>query len=209
MSRFRSVRRALALAGLAVLVTLAPACARRGERRAPAHESEAVEDRPSESSLYDLDLALTDQDGRATRLATLRGRPLIATMMYTSCRSECPRVTEDMRRIDTALGPADAGRFRFVLFSLDPARDSPAALRAYAEGHHLDPARWTLYATSEEGTRDLAAVLGFRYRPDEGGQIAHSAVVFLVDPEGHVVHRQVGLGGSKDEFLAAARKLER
>ena len=181
------------------------ACTRGG---APVERHAAASDaRPpgmhDGASIFDLDLALVDQDGRQLALKDLGGHPMVAAMMYSSCTSVCPRVTEDMKAIAAQVSAGDRPDVRFVLFSLDPGRDTPAALRGFAAEHRLDSVRWRLLAASEDGVRDLAAVLGVKYRPDEAGQIAHSAMIFVIDRNGVVRHRQVGLGQDSRELVAA------
>lgn len=147
----------------------------------------------SQASIYDLDLDLVDADGTSLALADLRGRTLVASMVYTSCTSVCPRVTADMKAVERLL-PEEAQRdVTFALVSLDPGRDTPAAMRQFAVSHGLEPERWRLLAASEDGVRDLAAVFGVKYRRDADGEIAHSAMIFVIDPAGVVRHRQVGL----------------
>ncbi len=145
------------------------------------------------ASLYDLDLPLTDANGRACRLADLRGSTYVASMIYTNCTSVCPRITADLQGVERRLPAAARDRERFVLFSLDPERDTPEALRAFAARHHLDPARWSLYAVPENGMRSLAAVPGVRHREAGNGVIDHTAAFAVVDRDGVVRYRQLGL----------------
>jgi protein SCO1/2 len=146
-------------------------------------------------SLYELTFALTDANGRARHLSEFRGQPFVASMVYTHCTSVCPRITADLKTLDQAL-PADVRvRTRFVLFSLDPERG-------------LDPARWTLLAAGPDDMRTLAAVLDVRFRPDAGGEIAHSAVIVVVDRDGVMRYRQAGLTGDPAPLVAAVRAVE-
>lgn len=154
-------------------------------------------------SIYDLDLGLTDQDGRISTLADLRGRTLVAAMIYSSCTSVCPRITQDMKGIEKQLSARNRPDVGFVLFSLDPGRDTPGALRQFAAAHALSSSRWRLFAASEDGVRDLAAVLGVKYRAEEGGEIAHSAMIFVIDRNGVIRHRQVGLNQDASGLLSA------
>lgn len=156
-------------------------------------------------SIFDLDLALVDQDGRDLKLADLEGSVMLAAMVYTSCTSVCIMVTEQMKAIALQLAGVDNG-VRYVLFSLDPGRDSPEAMRTFARAHRLDAGRWRLMASSEEGVRDLAAVLGVRYQPEENGEIAHSAMIFVIDGRGVVRHRQVGVGANAGDLIAAVTR---
>jgi protein SCO1/2 len=154
-------------------------------------------------SIYDLDLALVDSNGSASHLTDLRGQTLVAAMMYSSCNSVCPRVTEDMKTIEKQLSARDRRGVTFVLFSLDPGRDTPMALRRFGTEHGLDPSGWRLFATSEENVRDLAAVLGVKYKREENGDIAHSAMIFVIDRNGIVQHRQIGLAENQRDLVAA------
>ncbi len=158
----------------------------------------------SGASIFDLDVSLVDQDGETTTLADLDGDVMLAAMVYTSCTSVCLRVTEEMKIIESQLS-ADRG-VRFVLFSLDPGRDTPAAMRTFAASHGLDTRRWRLLAAAEDGVRDLAAVLGVRYQEEVGGEIAHSAMIFVIDGHGVVRHRQVGIGQDATSLVAAVKR---
>jgi protein SCO1/2 len=156
-------------------------------------------------SIYDLDIPLVESDGRRTTLAALRGGPVIAAMIYTSCASVCPRTVEDMKAIERQLPPESRRGLTFALFSLDPGRDTPAALRRFAAERGLDASTWRLFAASEDSVRTLAAVLGVRYAREPSGEVAHSALIALVDGSGVVRHRQIGLAGGPDPLLRAVR----
>lgn len=158
------------------------------------------------ASIFALDVPLVDQDGKTIRLADLAGHPLVATMGYTQCTAVCPSIVAEMKSVERELGPR-AGDVRFVLLSLDPARDSPEALRRFAEQHHLDLGRWRLLAAGDEhGVRDLAAVLGVKYAPASGG-VAHSAMIVVVDRQGVVRHRQIGVGQARQPLLEAVQAI--
>jgi protein SCO1/2 len=181
------------------------ACDRNEGRSVRSEAGEEAAAPGAAFSLYDLDLALTESDGAARRLAELRDTVRVAAMMYTSCRSVCPRIAADMAAVARLLPEADRRRVGFVMFSLDPGRDSPRALRNFAREHDLDPRRWRLFSAAEEDVRTLAADLGVKSRPDEGGEIAHSAMIFVIDGRGVVRHRQVGLNQDPADLIAAVR----
>jgi protein SCO1/2 len=204
--RWTTTRTAALAAALSVAVV---ACARddgpEGGDRPPAHDVAGPGERAEGESIFGLDLALVDQNGEALRLADLRGHVMLAAMVYTSCTSVCIMVTEQMKALEHQLAGVD-GDVRYVLFSLDPGRDTPEAMRAFLRDRHLDPARWRLMAASEDGVRELAAVLGVKYQPEENGEIAHSAMVFVIDADGVVRHRQVGVGKDSSGLVDAVQK---
>jgi protein SCO1/2 len=108
-----------------------------------------------------------------------------------------------MKGIERLLPASALDAMDFVLFSLDPGRDTPQALKAFARDHGLDASRWRLLATNEEGVLDLAAALGVKHRRDASGEIAHSAIIFVVDAVGVIRHRQVGLGDDPSDLIEA------
>ena len=180
----------------------APARAASAGSVAPATSAATTGASPS---LFEMTFELTDQDGRTRHIADFRGKPFVASMIYTNCTSVCPRVTADLQALERALPAGDRRSVRFVLFSLDPERDTPEALRRFARERGLDPDRWTLLSTDADDMRTLAAVLGVRFRPDEGGEIAHTATIAVVDADGVVRHQQKGLTGDSAPLLAALR----
>jgi protein SCO1 len=150
---------------------------------------------PSEApSLYDLESRWTDQRGDTLRLAHLAGTVRVVAMVYTSCAATCPLIVADLRRVAAAVPAAQRERVGLVLVSLDPARDTPGRLAAWAAQARLDPARWTLLAGSDDDTRELAAALGVRYEALPGGEVAHTNVVTVLDRRGRLAHQQSGLG---------------
>ena len=168
----------------------------------PKTQADLQEAAGDEASMFAMDVTLVDQDGTRGRLKDLAGHVVLAAMMYASCTSVCPRVVEDMKAIERQLEPR-AKDMRLVLFSLDPGRDTPQALRQFAADHHLDLTRWRLFAASEDGVRDLAAVLGVKYASEPSGDIAHSAIIVVIDRNGVVRHRQVGVGQDPAPLLDA------
>jgi protein SCO1/2 len=193
------------------LMPLLVACDRNDWRDAPAARpspTASISARgPDAPSIYDLEIALVDQDGRPRTLADLRGRIVVSSMIYGSCASVCPRVTQDMKRLEQQLS-SDHDGVTFVLFSLDADRDTPVALRRFAASHALRLPLWELFAASADGVRDLAAVLGVKYRQEAGGEIAHSALIVVIDREGVVRHRQVGLTPDPAALIAAVRECQ-
>lgn len=158
------------------------------------------------ASLFAFDQPLTDQDGRTVALRDLGGHVLVASMVYASCTSICPRVTSDIQAIERSLTDDVRADVRFVLLSLDPARDTPEAWRRFGLEHRLDSSRWRLLSPTEDGVRDLTAILGVKSAPEANGEIAHTAVIVVLDRLGVVVHRQVGLGQGSTEIAAAVTR---
>lgn len=154
-----------------------------------------------EDSIYELELALHDAHGATVGLDTWRGHPTIVTMFYASCPAACPRIVEDIRAIERALPAARRADLRVLMVSFDQARDTPAALTEMAASRGVPLDRWRLAAVSDDEARELAAVLGVKYRALDGGEFFHTSVLTLLDGEGHAIARIEGLGRDHTPIL--------
>lgn len=162
---------------------------------------------PPRDSVYQLPVVLTDQDGRRADWGTRRGEVQLVAMFYTSCQYICPLIVDSGKAIERQLTPAERGRLRILLVSMDPARDTPAALRAVAEQRGLDSARWTLASPAPEDVRAVAGVLGIRYRALADGEFNHTSALVLLDAEGRSLARTERMGSVPDpEFVASVRR---
>jgi cytochrome oxidase Cu insertion factor (SCO1/SenC/PrrC family) len=157
------------------------------------------------------DFSLTERSGRDLKRADLAGAPWIADFVYTSCAGACPRLSSDMARLQERLGD----RVRLVSFTVDPARDSPQALAAYAERFGASPTSW-LFATGPVGTMRQLISQGFHLAvvdppagdPELAGVITHSEKVVLVDASLRI-RRYYDTGGREwlDRVVADLAKL--
>ena len=158
-------------------------------------------------SIYQLPLPLTDSNGQTRDWRTLRGKPHLVSMFYTSCQYICPLIVESGKAVERQLTPAQQKKLGVVLISMDPARDDPAALKKVAEQRKLDTTRWTLASPPAGEVRAVAGVLGIRYRQLADGEFNHSSALILVDANGRILARTEKIGSKPDpEFVAAVRR---
>jgi protein SCO1/2 len=217
-SRLQSIRVVLMLAAAAVLVWKVLTTGRPHEPQGVEHgsagfaSSSGSEERaastgvePGEAALTSIAGTFTDQDGHARPLAGFHGEPFVASAIYTRCPSVCPRTVAMLQRLERSVPVGDAPRF--VLFSLDPAHDSPRVLAAFAATHRLAPPRWTLLRPDSASLPAIARALGLAFGATADGGIAHTAVIAIVDSSGHVRDRRLGLEADPASLLAAWRSI--
>jgi protein SCO1/2/putative membrane protein len=82
---------------------------------------------------------LTERSGRVVTEADLAGRVWVASFIFTHCPLSCPRISTLMRGVQEKLAGTGV---RLVSVSVDPDRDTPEALAAYARRFEADPERW-------------------------------------------------------------------
>ncbi len=134
---------------------------------------------------------LLDMNGHIVTDKDLRGRWLLVFFGYTRCPDICPTTLGAIATILEQLGP-EATRVQPVFITLDPKRDTSEALRAYLA---LFDRRIIGLTGDEEQIGRTAATFGapFFKVPGTGptglGEytIAHSALVYVIGPEGGIV----------------------
>ena len=157
-------------------------------------------------SVYQLPVQLVDQDGKRFAWASRRGKVQLVSMFYTSCQYICPLIVDSGKAVERQLAPAERERLGILLISMDPARDTPAALMSIVDKRKLDRARWTLASPAPADVREVAGVLGIRYRALADGEFNHTSALVLLDGEGRILARSEQMGSKPDpEFVAAVR----
>ena len=156
----------------------------------------------SKESLYQLDVSFTDDSGKVFPLGALRGRPVVLDMFFASCGYACPLTVTDMLAIQGRLPAELRSQAVFVLVSFDVARDTPAALAKYRADRGLD-GQWILLHGNDDAVRELAALLGVKFKQEADGAFSHSNLVTILNREGEIVHQRQGLKGGLDEAAAA------
>ena len=157
-------------------------------------------------SVYQLPLQLTDQAGRTRPWRELQGKPRLVSMFYTSCQYICPLIVDSGKAVSRQLTDAERARLGIVLISMDPARDTPAALAKVVRQRKLDTARWTLASPPADDVREVAGVLGIRYRALADGEFNHTSALVLLDARGRILARTEQIGTRPDpEFVAAVK----
>jgi protein SCO1/2 len=137
---------------------------------------------PSPGSLAP-NFALTTQQEDRLWLAELRRRVVVLTFGCTRCGA-CPGLVDGLVEVTRGLGDAPGRRTVFALVTVDPAHDTPAALRAFGRARGLGPPAWVLFTQERSGEVDLVARrYGIEIRR-AGDRIETSCAVTLIDAAG-------------------------
>ena len=136
------------------------------------------------------DHVLTDSRGQTVNLARYRGRPLLISMIFTSCHHVCPAITQHLgfavRSAREALGEDS---FQVVTVGFDTPVDTPEAMRLFAARQDIDDPDWSFLSGSAEAMQALVDNVGFVHYPSPRG-FDHINQVTVVDADG-VIYRQV------------------
>jgi len=136
--------------------------------------------------------ALTDSAGAPLALAAYRGKPVVVSLVYSSCSSVCPATTQHL--ID-AVGEArrmfGSEAFAVLTVGFDARNDTPAHMAQFATMQGVKYDNWRL-ASADAGTISaLLRDLGFSYLAVAGG-FDHITQTTIIDREGRIYRHVYG-----------------
>lgn len=155
----------------------------------------------TELSIYNLPSKWTDQNGKNLEMKDLKGKVLVMVMIYTSCKAACPRLVADMRNIEQRIPEKVKDNVQFVMVSIDPEVDTPQRLKAFAIENKMDGDQWLFLRSTEENTREFAAVLAVNYKKIAPLDFSHSNIISVFNAEGELAYQQEGLGVNSDQTI--------
>lgn len=132
------------------------------DRTASGTVGELRRDGESDSTGQHRALPLTDQHGHVFDLASLHGRNVMLVPFLTLCSDICPMTTANLGAVQRSVNRA-GGQSKLVIveLSVDPGRDTPFRLSAYAG---ITGASWELVTESPENLAAIAKYFGFSYQ---------------------------------------------
>lgn len=173
MSRKSSM--SIALARVLVLAILASLTTQRVS---------AADNRSPWGANYFPNVPLVTQDGETVHFYTdlLEGKMVVINFIYTKCSGSCPMETAKLAQVQRLLGDRMGRDVFFYSISIDPERDTPAELKAYADKFHVKPG-W-LFLTGEKADIELVRKkLGQAARPGENSLTGHSTSITIGNEE--------------------------
>jgi protein SCO1 len=129
------------------------------------------------------DFRLRDQDGKLVSLEQQRGRAVLLTFLYTRCRDVCPIIAASLSQVLHELTARERSSVRVIAVSVDPAGDTPAAVKAFIRLHRLPSQFHYVSGTPTDLKRVWQAynVLSIRRNAEV---VDHSAPTLLIDERG-------------------------
>ena len=145
------------------LVASAPAAAGSTSADTAAAEAKARD--------YFSNVELVDQDGRSLKFydEVLKDNVVVISFIFTNCQSACPLMTRNLTMIRDMLREDERRAIQFVSISIDPLRDTPSAMKEFAQKHEADIDGW-LWLTGQ---------------PDDVNFVTQRLGSYTDDPEAH------------------------
>ncbi len=128
---------------------------------------------------YFTNLEVIDQDGRKLKFYddVLKDKVVAINFIFTNCQGACPMMTRNLTVVRDLLGPDVGEKIHFVSISIDPVRDTPAAMKEFAETQNADQSAWRFVTGDPENLAYIVKKLG-QYTDDVE---AHSTLLLAAN----------------------------
>lgn len=129
---------------------------------------------------YFPDIVLTTQDGDKVRFYDdlVKGKNVAVNVIYTSCKDECPLETARMAEVQRLLSDRMGKDIFFLSISIDPEKDTPKVLKAYAGKFGVGPG-WLFLTGRKDDIKVLTRKLGLSRTSDAFSKDGHASSLML------------------------------
>jgi len=136
------------------------------------------------------DYVFTNAEGKKLKLSDFRGKPLVVSMIYTSCYQICPMTTRHLSKVvEKARDALGDDSFSVAIIGFDTQFDTPDTMQYFANKQGISDKNWNLLSIAEEDVEALSKDIGFIYYPSSNG-FDHLIQATIIDADGKV-YRQV------------------
>lgn len=161
----------------------------------------------NENSIFNLDIKFVNQEGKDVYLQDLDGTVKVISMIYTRCKTTCPIIVENMKRIERLLTKFGDINVHYILVSLDPTKDTPDDLKNYGIKNELNFTKWSLLTGPVDSVLQLAVSLGIKYKKEVDGNYIHTNLILLLDKDGNIRYNHPGLNGLEGHIDKLVKKI--
>jgi len=153
------------------------------------------------------EFTFADVDGEPFELQSLYGKPLVVSLIYTSCHHVCPLITQSVAdNVDIAREALGEDAFSVVTIGFDWQIDTPERMRMYAAERRINDERWHFLSGDADSVRAISNSVGFQYFPSAKG-FDHLSQTTIVDAEGRIYRQVYGANFETQAFVEPLKEL--
>lgn len=132
----------------------------------------------------------TDASGKGLTLHDLKGKPLVLSLIYTSCYQTCPMTTRHLSSVvEKARTTLGHDKFAVAVLGFDSQFDNPQAMKHFAKKQGIDDAGWHLLTADPKTIKAFTKEIGFLFFTSPNG-FDHMVQATIIDADS-VIYRQV------------------
>ena len=146
-------------------------------------------------------------EGQSFELQSLRGKPLVISLIYTSCHHVCPVITANIEK-NTEIAREALGNdaFSIVTIGFDWRVDTPDRMRMYASAKNIDVPGWHFLSGDEASVAAISKAVGFQFFATPKG-FDHLSQTTILDAEGKVYRQVYGQDFTTQQFVEPLKEL--
>jgi protein SCO1/2 len=194
-----------AFAGLCLFLTIVPVRAAPGVAEFSREEALAYSQAAIGGTLAGV--TLLAPDGRQLAVEDFRGKPLVISMVFTSCHHICPSTTQYLQEVvKKARSALDEDSFQVITVGFDSVNDSPERMGQFGRNNGVTDPGWQFLAGDEATIESLVSQLGFIYLPSARG-FDHLIQSSIVDADGKIYRQVYGITFPTPQLIEPLKEL--
>ncbi|MDQ6438115.1 SCO family protein [Mesorhizobium sp. LHD-90] len=166
----------------------------------PVHAHDAPHDERLPTIGQAPDFTLVSQDGVPVSLHDFRGKVVAIAFIFAYCTDVCPMLTAHMVSVQEKLGSTFGSKIVFVSITVDPERDTPDVLKEYAQNFGADIKGWWFLTGNPAAVHEVGRKYGIIAKKAANGDVDHTLLTSLVDPDGILRVQYLGVRFDLEEF---------
>ena len=148
-----------------------------------------------------------NQDKKPTDITQYRSKPLIISLIYTSCHHICPTTTKHLAKVVSIAREAlGENSFSVVTVGFDTEVDSPERMRLYAHERNINIPGWDFLSTDKETIKAFSNDVGFIFFESPKG-FDHLSQTTLLDADGKVYRQIYGMTYDPPHLIEPLKEL--
>ena len=137
-----------------------------------------------------------NQYNQEIALADMKGNVAVVEYFFTTCKSICPIMNQQMQRVNEAFKKEK--NLKIFSFTVDPETDDVAQMKKYAKSHHATSGKWHFLTGKKADLYSLARKSFFVLKPAEAQNLGDAGSDFIHTNNFVLVDKQLRIRGYYD-----------
>jgi protein SCO1/2 len=152
-------------------------------------------------------IELVKSDGAPVALESYRGKPLVLSMIFSSCHHICPTTTQYLQEVvKKARAVLDEDSFQVVTVGFDTPNDSPERMAHFRTSTGISGEHWDFLSGDADNMAALVHQLGFIYTPSARG-FDHLIQSTVIDAQGKIYRQVYGIQFPTPQLIEPLKQL--
>lgn len=148
-----------------------------------------------------------NQDKKSIDITQYRGKPLVISLIYTSCHHICPTLTSSLAKVvEVARDALGEESFSVISIGFDTAKDSPERMRLFARERNINLLGWDFLSTDNKTIEAFSNDVGFIFFKSAKG-FDHLSQITLLDADGRVYRQVYGVKYEPPQLIEPLKEL--